>query len=672
MNKSKQKRIKKDLDKLFSQGAYLDWLNLLYETGVSHKYAKEEKHAWDKVINKAVQSKTSIVAIFDVLEKAKPNLDLPDFKFLSLLKEFINAGSGLNELMSITGISVPLQNIQKKLAVTNLDDNQTKKIKKLLNSFVKKPDKITKKYFTDLSSLLGNTEISKQISYLSQYISEVRKLNPQLKPKANFFRLSSMDEFLKDIYEKMTENIRKIVFYPFVYNVSIFLKNLSVSKANANEVADSISSIPFLFTLIAGETSDDIKIKLLDFNADMVDYKLIEQKISKATFEEKIVLIRKVRQLVKSEYEHDYEDDDYDEFKEQYSDLLIKLYKGVLAHIKVKQHNLSAKEKRELPKVLGEAVLLDLPTLWEEPEDLLDMLTLVAQSGCLNAKLSILSLIVAKDLDNRKLMTLAKNALDTSSKPNDEDFKWLFRHFSFIYFPILSNLSPLIDLYSYDEKFNNLVYNMLQGEVEMLLTFNTMSRDKHDGLIGLIISKTMKNVNNHYSIIIKELERFPDYKPFSEISTHIKYFSDGCLTYEGYESLYKYIYEKKGLGPVIENAVEPKVTHPILNELKGILDAFDLSVLKRKAAIALLENHLDELENASISLMENVYTLISSEKAKQATVIKINNILQKQCEKSGKDERLEDLKLKIYNLLYKMKKTTKTTKTSKKSKKAKK
>ena len=106
MNKGKQKRLKKDLDRLSSSGRYWEMLGMLRDENLGEFYTRESRDAWQALVRRALRQPSGLEEFFSKSgEIGSPPGDIPDLKFLLLLKNFVYADTLPDELGMIRGLS---------------------------------------------------------------------------------------------------------------------------------------------------------------------------------------------------------------------------------------------------------------------------------------------------------------------------------------------------------------------------------------------------------------------------------------------------------------------------------------------------------------------------------------------------------------------------------------
>ncbi|KJR42419.1 hypothetical protein MCHI_001682 [Candidatus Magnetoovum chiemensis] len=643
MNKSKLKRIKKDIDKLLTKGQYFEFLEKLEEFDLNEEYAKEKKDIWHKISKRSLRQQSGLEEFLVKSANINTYPDFPDVKFLFLLKEFLNNDKIPEEITALKGLSLPAEELRKKILTWNDKTVPEKKLRALLTNLAVKPEKVTKKSYTDIAAQIKNCALSESLNALSENIATVKRLNENSVNIIDYDRLNKIDNKLEKLAEKMPENIAQVLLYPFVCHTSKHLKSIAV-KNDPSKLADFISSMPYLFKLTTGEKCEEIKSSLTNYGDVGIEHSYIEKKLSQAGFEEKAALIWKIRHQINNI-----------ETKEEYSPYLKTIYNDILEHVYNQLDNLTDREKKELPRVLGNTLVQDLPLIYDDLEGISNLLQKSAESMCLNSKLALLSLLLSEKMKKNKLRKQAEDALNNLQKPTEDDLGWLIEHFTFIIYPHVKNLKPLIDLYGNNEMFNKKIAYTILGNAEHDMITNTKRESELPNFFSIFM--TPEKANENLSILRREIDSFKEYKVFSEIKNSLHCFPDNCFTEESFICLFNVIYKKSGIVSLIE-----ELENTVLKAKEDMDNPFgmifskaavtDHLKMKEKAIVEVLKKHWDDLNNVNIKTIEKISKIIMSRYSTDSILIRLSNLLDNRYQKGEKE--LVNLRDNVSGLLMQM------------------
>ncbi len=623
MNKGKLKRIKKELEKLLRAGHYWEWLAEAEKASLGDEYKKEHYEVWQSLVKRALRLPSGFEEFLAKSEGVAQHPDTPDVRLLFLLKNFINEDRINDEMINIKGLSLAAEELRKKALSWEDDFFPEKRIRRLFTLFIKKPHSVTKKHYRDIGSLVKNTSLAQPFTLLEKEIDYIRKLSSKKLAEPDSVRLKHTDSLAKSISNQLSQSIQRIVFHPFEYHVSKYLKGLA-EKGHTAEIARTAQALPFLFSLAAGEKAGAIKEQLMHIDSGIVDHPLLLKKLATASFEEKIAFIVKLRSLPKEDYGSD-----------EYSQIIRNLYLDILPQIAKRCELLHEREKRELPKVIGPIILRDLHLLWNSIYDLAEILKITAEASCLDIKLSLLSLMVAKDLLDSRLKEYAMNSLKKLPPPGKGDIAWLMQDFRFLVFPKISSLKPLIDLYGSDAPCVHEITGKILEETEMSLSKHSFMI-KGTGLLSLFTQEfpvPFEEVKKEIPTLRRELNTFKDYKTFSVITEYLDCFPENYFTTGGYKRTLKSMYEKTDLGFLVdtfESIIGRSSTEMRMfggSRLSSNL-LEDIVREQENACLDVIKEHWDDLKTAGFKTIMKLFKIITEKYTDGGLLIRLHNILE--------------------------------------------
>ncbi|MBF0458096.1 MAG: hypothetical protein HQK99_09395 [Nitrospirae bacterium] len=667
MNKSKERRVRKELDKLLSSGKYWEWLDKINAENlqdVSNKLDgldKQMKDVWQSLAKQALRLPGRLTDFLRKLKGITSYPDIPDVKFLFLLRDFIYEDNLSTELLTLKGLSLPAEELRKRAATWNDDVFPEKEVRKILDAFVKRPEKITKKYYLDLApmtnKLFNDRALLLSFKRLGDDIAYIRSIGTKGHNKVNITKLNDIDIRLLFIARNLPSGLHKVISYPFIFQMNKYLRSLP-GNAPAVTIAKIVSAIPYLFSLVAGDKAGEVGERLMHYNPHDIDHKYLAKKISQGSFEERVALIGTIRRLSK------------DGEREVYSKYMFSLYKGILSDVAKRLGHLSEREKRELPRVLGGAMLQDIHILWGTPYELADILLSAAESGCLEIRLSMLSLLVAGELKLRKLREFAENTIRKPLKITIEDIDWLMSECSFVVFPRVSLLKSILDLLGDEKKLIEVMADMVLQELQSILFINSVVR--HNGEIPFPMEMMgFTERKEDLRILRKELVSLRGYEAFNFLIDYIECYPDGCFTETAHRCALNKVYAWGGVSALlweIKNINLKKsefndLTDDAYGSLPGDDSLYKLVRQKEKAAFDALREHWEDLKTANISTIEDLTEIIAKYYSKDPIIIRLSNLLEHRCQHG--EAIFKPLKIKVSELLGRLKNSKIRTRRSK-------
>ncbi len=658
MNKSKEKRIRKELDKLLHLGRYLEWIEKVIERDLQKAYAQQWKEVWQTVARHAWRLPEKLAEVCLNIKGITSYADIPDVRFLFLLKDFLYEDKYSDELLTIKGLSISAEELRKRVLTWKEESFPEKKLRRMLLKFVTSPEKITKKYYIDIAALLNDDILYTHLTSFGERITYIRSIRTKNYANLTISRLNEVDDYLHNMSKRLPYHLYEVLSYPFIFIVTDYLRNITKS-AKAIEVVNIVSSIPYIFSLVAGEKAEAIKEKLINYNPDIIDEEYINKKVSTGSFEEKVALIRKLRYLIKKE-----------EAQSKYSHYMIALYEGILSEVTRQRANLSEREKKELPEVIGNVIQKDIQLLWKDQRELTHILLMTAENGCLNTKLAMLSLLVSEDSKNKKLMGLAQKAIDTLPKPTAEDMDWLDT-FDYIFLPRISRLKPLVEIYSNEKIVLEKITNMISQEINQVLMKNSLllqiKGDFSFALDDIMPSESKKTMR----ILRLEIVHFQRYDEFARIIDVLDcYKDDDCITVENQRCLFNKLYTRGGIDLLVtelKNVIQQIDNADIVDDMLDIFmeENSPGKLLRQKLDVGfgVIKEHWEDLMLASDEIIDNIVQIISKYYLDSDILIRLSNLLETRHQTGNNN--LEPLRHSLEKLLDKLKKSKKDKKKSK-------
>ena len=157
---SKKKRVRRDIEKFHRSGRYWELLRLLESENAVSEHTKEHREAWQALTRQAVKQHSAFEQFCAEVGSLKKLPGDPDFRFLMLLKGFVENRNDQEEILQLKGLSPGAEKLRSNFAsFASQSGQQDSKLKVLLEKFVREPDKITRRYYEQLAELLPDETI---------------------------------------------------------------------------------------------------------------------------------------------------------------------------------------------------------------------------------------------------------------------------------------------------------------------------------------------------------------------------------------------------------------------------------------------------------------------------------------------------------------------------------
>lgn len=441
MAKAAQKRLQKELDKLQRAGRYIDWLAEVQDQPITPQRKREMDTAWQEVQRRTLRTKQTFDEFLSRIDTMHTLPQTPEMQFLLLLRDLINgrADTG-DEICAVTGLSTAYQAAQKNLRAIIQLPRDWQGIEKLLAFIASDPGKVSRKHYHALAAHCSDTILHTAFLALGNEMVVFRRLNH----KANLHK-SLSPSLLDDLYyasqrlwqaiDFMPPVLRRLCLLPLVFQVLLFLRQATPAPA-AHQVLDLFQSVELTFAAGADRFLTPELRTLLEADGDdltSADLAAITQKFTVATFEEKLALVRDLRQAFHRHAAMDMNDNPFmpsfiDDEMDEMQRMLLRFYKQVFKEIGRRSAHLAPRERRALVAVFDPIVARDVDdlfTLEEIGQRLVDLLLQAAEAGCMGIRLSMLGLIVSRRDSSKLLGSLATKALQEAPNPGLEDLRWI-------------------------------------------------------------------------------------------------------------------------------------------------------------------------------------------------------------------------------------------------------
>ena len=109
-----ERRIKKELEKLWRRGRYWEWLALVEKENLHRDYTREEQEAWNDLVKKALRVPANLEEFWTHLPAVKKYPSFPDFQCLRLLADFVEGKEVRAELAALRNLTFPAESFRQK------------------------------------------------------------------------------------------------------------------------------------------------------------------------------------------------------------------------------------------------------------------------------------------------------------------------------------------------------------------------------------------------------------------------------------------------------------------------------------------------------------------------------------------------------------------------------
>ncbi|MBF0343210.1 MAG: hypothetical protein HQL06_03175 [Nitrospirae bacterium] len=101
MNKSKEKRVRKELDKLLNSGRYWQWIKEIQEADLKDHYTKEWISVWQDLSKQVLRHPEKLPEFWKDCTKIKSPPEIPDIKLHFYVREFLYEDRLSEELINL-------------------------------------------------------------------------------------------------------------------------------------------------------------------------------------------------------------------------------------------------------------------------------------------------------------------------------------------------------------------------------------------------------------------------------------------------------------------------------------------------------------------------------------------------------------------------------------------
>ena len=636
MSKAKQKRIRKELDKLFNAGRYWQWLEAVEQEGLIHEHQTKWQEVWQTLARRSFRDPLKMDEFLDRSVTLKQCPDLPDVRFLSLLKGFIEEDKDPQELSSVKGVSPPAELIRKQVLLWREDAFPRQRLQKTLEGFISSPGNRTRRHYEEVASLLNETSFSPTIRDLGRTISLLGSGKERSGLGCSRSKQEEIESTLKRAHIELLPSAYQILAYPFLCKISKTVEHLLDGKRE-DDAFEMASSMPFVFSLLRGGQTESFKARESARPLATRDDADVDKIVGTGDFEEKIALLGRIRT-----FHRGVETDDRRRVD------MKTLYEAVFGHVKRIRKDLPLQEQKDIGAALGTALIRDLPFISNVvgggERDLIEILRHAGEAMCLEVRLAMLLLVLAEKRGDRRLTESAREFLKNHEKPTKEDILWVFDQFLWIVFPRITLLRPLLALWEPEDPLVREIAGVIFSRAIFAFSV-TSSGDEGDLFSFILQGDEFGMLRKDLHTLRRELLLMKEWSPLAAVSDYLQCFPDDTLSEGGYSRLLEMAFEKGGsMGAVLDMMEKLTPIAQIPSEMPNLLPFLnppaDHSAMLERAFYSFLVRYWQDLKVMKMQSLDRlVRTLLreGSSVPKDHLLFRMGNLLDERA-RAGEPE----------------------------------
>ncbi len=663
---SKKKRVRRDIEKFHRTGRYWELLRLLESENAVSDHSKEYREAWQALTRQAVKQCSAFERFCTEVESLKKLPADPDFRLLMLLKGLVENRNTGQEILQLKGLSPGAEKLRSNFAwFASESGAKDAKLKVLLEKFVREPDKITRRYYEQLAELLPGEPSSEYVRRLGQIIPNARRLNQKGTVSQGWdgcpaATLKRLDRTMSALSKELPPALRDIVLHPFVHNLALMCRRLA-PETTRQQGATFVRTMSFAFPRLAGERSAEIKSKLLSDSDDWsggMDRTpaALREELKRLDLEAKFSLLARLRMTVEGGPSHvsgpgspDFFDDDDEDKVEQeqqantthLATTLLTVYRNILGELALRSPTLSAREQRELVRVMEPNLCFDLQFVFDvmpEPGDFVGFLRAILDAGCVGTRLGLLSMLAGARYRDRDLHSRAEKFLGQAAEPTVADTRWLAKEWVQLYYPYARSLRPLLQRYAHRRELLMVLVMHLYIEVELEL-FEATGRAQFAGILSGFFGGFGPGKPKNPGILRRELAELDDYDVLDLARLFLGCYPEDRLTREGHLSWFNILHSVHPEG-FWQYILDDLRRHEKMQQRSRNHFPFGIYGISKndkvEAVLLFMEQHRDELPMAPLDalgpLLDELLQYPQILTRQQRLLIHLNNMLLKRLE----------------------------------------
>jgi hypothetical protein len=495
----KQKKVRKDLERLFRTNRYWEWLAIVDQRELAGQLSGPYEMAWHTLIRKALRTAQGFEEWCEKAPtlrrpvRARDQSLLPDYTFLMGLWDFLEGKKNARDMTAPKGLSPPARALCEGVSHIDPDGFPETAIRRLLRPFVEKPQSVTRRQYNELAKALKSSSMEKPVREMGGMLAQLREITGKRAvgspPDARLDdRFSNLDEMCAMLGRSLPGPLSMLLTLPLCWRLADFIAELP-SPYFSERVARLASSMPFLFPRMVGEKAEAVN-RALSFTGKGFEQAQSFARLGgppeKAAFEDQVKMLGVLRRSVRQkETPEDLELDLFEELfvedEEPQEQRALRLtYEAILEGIELRKKSLGMKERRELAAFMDRIGAEDIPFLMGGPDDanqLASLLMRFIRAGCAGRQLSLLALVAGRRSRTHDLERSAREILKESGPMEKTDLRRFLERSKDLYFPHLSAMIPVFDLLGEDQDLWDLVVSeLVEGAESAILADVAMDR----------------------------------------------------------------------------------------------------------------------------------------------------------------------------------------------------
>jgi len=135
------------------------------------------------------------------------------------------------------------------------------KLRKSLSALLSRPGEVTQKDYEEIARLVEGTALAVPVRSLGGQAAAIRSLARRPSHEDGLNKLYDIEFALKEAARNLSPQLQRVLFYPFIFQVDKVIQPLLEARQEA-KIAKIVSSIPYLFGLLAGDRAEGVKRQL--------------------------------------------------------------------------------------------------------------------------------------------------------------------------------------------------------------------------------------------------------------------------------------------------------------------------------------------------------------------------------------------------------------------------
>ncbi len=610
MNKGKLKREKKELERIFNQGRYGEFLHGVEREGVASLFLRETEKAWVELALSAFTSPGAMMAFFKQRNRFASWPDLPDLRFLQLLERFLDGNDVADEATTLKNLSPAAQFMGKQLLQWDETQGDGGEMAALFTQFASAPGGVGRGEMEKVAAFFSGL-FPWALEFLPDYLENLGKAADDYAVGSagvvDLGLLATMDQGATDADLVVPGAVLNILLAPLLWRLArLYELSCREEPSFALELA---GVTPFLSSRLAGDRWGEVEQLL--YQDDLIkcyreDPRYVRKRIAVAEFPDKIRLLRSLATTLTQLLANGNEADLLAQELEQHirADYLL-LQLEVLAEIGRNRSELSMSEQGELTQVMGSELDRAFITFVSSPRECDEFLQGVALAGLLDTKLALTSLLLARSTGNRTLRESAERALAALPPATREDLHWLFKYFGFLSYPSLSAFAPVIRQIRNQETLLELFADLVAIQVTRALVSNQLINFSKLALFQAMKKEGARNTKQEMSEFRDELFDYLDIGAFAHLFLLAESYPEGYVTEGGFRSVQNAQYARGGIVEIITRMKQlppPPPGMTVMDPQRSTLFGMELRV-----SLELMKQHFDDLRTVPLG---NLATLV--------------------------------------------------------------